>query len=65
MKILADYLEHALQFERMANETANDALKEKLLKQAADYRKLAEKRARKLGLPPPPARAPQSKLDST
>jgi hypothetical protein len=35
MKMLADYLEHALQSQRMADETGDNALREKFLKQAA------------------------------
>jgi hypothetical protein len=45
MKMIAEYLERALQFERMAAEEADALLKQQLLKQAADYRRLAEKRA--------------------
>jgi hypothetical protein len=57
MKMLAEYLDHAMQFEHMAATEANPDLKAKFLKQAADYRKLAAKRAAKLGLsdPNPPA----------
>jgi hypothetical protein len=43
-----------MRFERMAAGTDDAALKEQLLKQAADYRKLAKKRAALLGLPEPP-----------
>ena len=59
MKMLAEYLEHAMTFERMAGETDDAALKKQFQKQAADYRKLAEKRAGEIGLPKPP-HAPQS-----
>jgi hypothetical protein len=62
MKMLAEYLEHAQHFERMAAQTWDPTLKEHFLTQAAAYRKLAEKRAAALGLrntpapdtPPPP-----------
>jgi hypothetical protein len=57
MKMLAEYLEHAIQFERMADETEDGALKEQFLKQAEEYRKLAEKRAIQIGFRKPP---PQS-----
>ena len=54
VKMIAEYLEHALQFERMAAEETNPELKADLDKQAAAYRKLAAERANKLGLQPPP-----------
>ena len=50
--MIAEYLEHALQFERMAGNEADPKLKESLDKQAAAYRKLAEKRAAEAKLPP-------------
>ena len=53
MKIIAEYLERALQFERMAADEKNPELKVQLEKQAAAYRKLAGERANKLGLPSP------------
>jgi hypothetical protein len=52
VKIIAEYLERALQFERMAADE-NSELKAQLEKQAAAYRKLAGERANKLGLPSP------------
>jgi len=52
--MIAEYLEHALQFERMAADEKNAGLKAQLQKQAAAYRKLAAERANKLGLRPPP-----------
>jgi hypothetical protein len=55
MKMLAEYLEHAIQFERMAD-TEDGALKEQFLKQAEEYQ-LAEKRAIQIGFRKPP---PQS-----
>ena len=54
MNMVAEYLEHALQFERMAGEATDPALKESLAKQAAAYRKLATDRAARLNLPPVP-----------
>jgi hypothetical protein len=53
MYMMAEYLENALHFERLANDE-DDALKEQLLSQAAAYRELAETRARHLGLAKPP-----------
>jgi hypothetical protein len=50
MKMLAEYQEHALNFEKMAAEEQDPKLKEQFLKQAAAYRKLAAERAKKLGL---------------
>jgi hypothetical protein len=52
--MIAEYLEHALQFERMAAHEQRPELKAQLEKQAAAYRKLAAERANKLGLQPPP-----------
>jgi hypothetical protein len=53
--MIAEYLEHALQFDRMASEATDPDLREALEKQAAAYRKLARERAARLNLPPPPA----------
>jgi hypothetical protein len=52
--MIAEYLEHALQFEAMAKDETDAALKESLLKQARAYRRLAIERAERLGLPRPP-----------
>ena len=60
MKMIAEYLEHALNFERMATEETNPEVKAVFEKQAATYRKLAADRTKKFGLddpthsPPPP-----------
>jgi len=54
VKMIAEYLEHALQFEKMAKDETDAALKEQLSKQAQAYRKLATERAARLGLPQPP-----------
>jgi hypothetical protein len=54
MKLLAKYLDIAIKFERLAaGETAS--MKESFQEQAAAFRKLAAKRAKKLGIPEPPA----------
>jgi hypothetical protein len=60
MKMVAEYLERVLQFERMAAEATDPALKDSFQKQAAAYRKLAEKRAASLNLPPVNLPAPRS-----
>jgi hypothetical protein len=52
--MIAEYLEHALQFEKMAQEAGDPALKQQLTKQAEAYRKLAGERAKRLNLPEPP-----------
>jgi hypothetical protein len=53
MKLLTEYLEHALSFERMAAEEANPKIREQFEKQAEAYRKLAADRAARYGLPAP------------
>jgi hypothetical protein len=45
VKLVAEYLDRAHEFERLAADESNPKLKEDLEKQAAAYRKLAEKRA--------------------
>ena len=54
MKMLAEYFEKAITFERMAADEKDATLKADLEKQAAAYRKLAVQRAKqyKLDLPP-------------
>ena len=52
--MIAEYLEHALQFERMAQEASDPTLKDSLARQALAYRKLAAERAQRQGLPMPP-----------
>jgi hypothetical protein len=54
MKMVAEYLEKALTFERLAAAEKDAALKENLEKQAAAYRKLAAERAKKSNLQTPP-----------
>ena len=57
MKIIAEYLDKALDFERLAIAENNPELKASLLKQAQAYRKLAADRALKEKLTPfPPQR---------
>jgi hypothetical protein len=52
MKMIAEYLEHALQFERLAAYEENPEVKTVFEKQADTYRKIAKERANKLGLQP-------------
>jgi hypothetical protein len=56
MKMIAEYLENAIRFERLAADEPNPKLKADFEKQAAAYRKLAGERANKLGLPTPPTK---------
>jgi hypothetical protein len=53
MKLLTEFLERAVQFEKLAAQETNPDLKAKLLRQAKAYRRIAAKRAEELGLPPP------------
>ena len=53
MKMLNEYLEHALQFERLAKEERDPTLRAQFQMQASNYRKLAAERAEKYGLPLP------------
>jgi hypothetical protein len=54
MKMLAEYLEKAINFERMASEERDAKLRADLEKLAASYRKLAAGRAKELTPPEPP-----------
>ena len=54
MKMIAEYLEHAIQFERLAAAEKEPKLRIQLEGQAAAYRKLARERAKNLGLEIPP-----------
>ena len=54
MKMVAEYLEHALAFERMAADEPKPEIKAQFEKQAAAYRRLAEGRAEKIEPPSPP-----------
>jgi hypothetical protein len=53
MKMIAEYLEHALDFERMAAEEKNPEVKAVFEKQAATYRKLIADRTKQFGLDDP------------
>ncbi|MCK1421345.1 hypothetical protein IVB15_10870 [Bradyrhizobium sp. 182] len=53
MKLLTEYLERAVQLEKLAASEPVSAFKSQLLQQAGAYRKLAARRAREYGLPPP------------
>jgi len=50
VKMLAEYLDTALKFEQMAAAEKDPTLKADFERQAAAYRKLAEKRAKEYGL---------------
>jgi hypothetical protein len=50
MKLMAEYLEHAIQFERLAEGETDSQVRDQFLDQAKAYRTLAEKRADQLGL---------------
>ena len=50
--MIAEYLDHAIEFERLAASEPNPALKESLINQAIAYRKLAAERANRLRPPP-------------
>lgn len=53
MKLLTEYLERAINLERLAASEADSKFKTELLNQANAYRKLAARRAEQCGLPPP------------
>ena len=53
MKMLAEYVDAAIKFEHMAAAEKDPKLKADFEKQAASYRKLAEKRAKEYGLKMP------------
>jgi hypothetical protein len=53
LDLLTQYLDHALTFERMAEDETNGGLKADFERQANAYRRLAAQRARRLGLPLP------------
>jgi hypothetical protein len=64
MKLVAEYLLDAIKFEQMAEDAHDEALKASFKKQAAEYRKLAIKRAKQLGMPVPDV-SPETKRDET
>jgi hypothetical protein len=53
--MIAEYLEHAVQFERMAAEAADPNFKNTLTEQARAYRQLAHERAARLKITLPPS----------
>jgi hypothetical protein len=53
MKLLTEYLERAVQLEKLAEDESDANFKNELLTQAQSYRKLAAERAREYGLPMP------------
>jgi len=53
LKVLIQYLDHAVTFERLAIEEPNGELKAAFVNQSRSYRELAAKCAEKLGLPAP------------
>ena len=55
MKMLAEYLENAVQFEQMAADEKDPKLKAEFERKAASYRRRVEKRAKEYGLKVPPA----------
>jgi len=59
MKMIAEYLDQAHRFERMARLETNLTTRKQFEDQAKAYYKLATKRAKELGLPQPDA-PPQS-----
>jgi hypothetical protein len=57
MKMVAEYLDKAITFEKLAEAEQDPKAKAEFIKQAQAYRKLATERAIRLGLKPTP---PQS-----
>jgi hypothetical protein len=53
MKMVTEYIEHALTFERLAAEEQDPELRAELESQAKAYRSLAAERAIRYGLPLP------------
>jgi hypothetical protein len=60
MKLLNEYLEHALAFEQLATQENNPEVRVQFEEQAKAYRKLAAERAERCGLP---ARSPPQEFD--
>jgi hypothetical protein len=56
MKMLNEYLDHAIQFERLAAQEDVPTLRAQFENQATAYRELAAELAAKYGLPPPSPR---------
>jgi hypothetical protein len=69
LDLLTQYIDHALTFERMADAEPNQGLKADFERQASAYRRLAAKRAKRLGLPycgsllPSASCSPKHKVD--
>jgi hypothetical protein len=59
MKLLTEYIEPALAFERVAAQEDNQEVRAQFQGQARPYRKLAAERAAKYGLPSPSPRQEQ------
>ena len=59
MKLLTEYLERAVQLERLAADESDGQFKSQLLVQAKSYRDLAAKRAKEYGLPMPSPSEPK------
>jgi hypothetical protein len=55
MKLLTEYLDRAVNLERLAEGEQDEKFRAELLKQAAAYRRMAAKRADEYGLPAPSA----------
>jgi hypothetical protein len=53
LKLLEEYVVHALAFDRLAAEQSDLKIRAEFAREAAAYRKLAVERAAKLGLPSP------------
>jgi hypothetical protein len=53
MKQLTEYLDRAVSLECLAADEQDPGFKAELLNQAAAYRNLAARRAKRYGLPPP------------
>jgi hypothetical protein len=53
MKLLKEYLEHALAFESLAAQQNDPEIRAQFEQQAASYRRLAAERAERLKLPLP------------
>jgi hypothetical protein len=54
MRLVTDYLERAIHFKKMAEQEAEPKFRALLEKNAEEYFKLADRRAKELGEKPPP-----------
>jgi hypothetical protein len=63
MRLAAEYLEHARHFECLARQEENPRQRRSLENQAEAYRKLAEDRAKKLGIVLPPRAVAAASVD--